>query len=74
MSSDAGINHPFLEPDQFTLKVQCHWCGHTGASLWEDVKGERHLVSLDGFYERLTRKQPYRTETVCNSCGKAQPI
>ena len=75
MSSDAARkDNKVLEHGQFTVAVQCHWCGHNGVSLWEDTDGDRQIVSLDGFYERLARKEPFRIETVCNSCGKVQPI
>ena len=62
------------ERDPFTVAVRCHWCGHNGMSLWEEADGNRQLVSLDGFYERLARKEPFRIETIRNSCTKAQPI
>lgn len=60
--------------NQFTLAIACHWCGNTGSSLWERTASGRQLVSLDGFYERMTKKQPFDIETVCNSCDRAQPI
>ena len=62
------------KPEQFTVAVTCHWCGNMGSSLWETLKGERQLVSLDGFYERITKKLPFDIERVCNSCGRPQPV
>ena len=59
--------------NQFTLTIICHWCAHKGASLWERSPEGRVLVNVDGFYERLTKKEPYNIETVCNNCNKAQP-
>lgn len=58
---------------QTAITVCCHSCGHTGVSLWEDFDDGRQLVNLEGFYERLARKEPYAIETVCNNCGKVQP-
>ena len=66
--------HEIKTPDQFTLAIQCHWCGHTGSSLWEDTPNGRELVSLDGFYERLRSLRPYKIQAVCNNCDNAQPI
>ena len=60
------------ERDQFTVALECRWCGHKGVSLWEEADGKRQRISLDGFYERIARKLPHNTETVCKSCGKAQ--
>jgi hypothetical protein len=62
------------EQTQFTLAIKCHWCGHTGMSLWEKTPTGRELVSLDGFYERISKKQPHNIETVCNNCDRKQPI
>lgn len=59
---------------QFTMAIKCHWCGHTGSSLWETTERGRELVSLDGFYERLMGKRLSKIETICNNCGRAQPI
>lgn len=73
MSSDPDKER-ILGPGQFTVDVRCHWCGHKGMSLWEDANGFRQIVSMEGFYERLGRKLPFHIETVCNNCGKAQPI
>jgi hypothetical protein len=60
--------------DQFTLTIECPWCGHSGSSLWEQTPTGPEMVSVDGFYERITKKQPFRIETVCNACDRAQPI
>jgi hypothetical protein len=62
------------ERDKFTLAIKCHWCGHTGLSLWEKTAMGRERMSLDGFYERIAKKQPYKTETVCNNCNRPQPV
>lgn len=66
--------HQFKEPNQFTLAIKCHWCGHCGSTLWENTEAGRQIVSVDGFYERITKKRPFRIEKVCNACGKAQPV
>ena len=60
--------------DQFTLAIKCHWCGHTGLSIWEETQDGRVLVSLDGFYERIKNLRPYQIQTVCNNCDRAQPV
>jgi len=73
-SYSTGKNELGLPCNQFTVAITCHWCGHEGLSLWEEFNGERHLVSLKGFYERLARKNPYPIEMVCNNCDKVQPI
>ena len=63
-----------MSSDQFTMAIPCHWCGHTGMSLWEDIDGNRQRVSLGGYSERIARKESFQSETVCNDCGKTQPV
>ena len=68
-------NSEFREKNQFTLTVKCHWCGHQGLTLWEKtVEGRRQFVSLEGFYERVANKEPFKVETVCNNCDRVQPV
>jgi hypothetical protein len=55
-----------------TVALICPACGQAGTALWEGSGSDRQLVRLDGFFERLARKEPYPIETVCNNCGKAQ--
>ena len=62
-----------IVPQLQTVALVCTGCGHAGTALWEGSGIDRQLVRLDGFYERLARKEPYPIETVCNNCGKAQP-
>jgi hypothetical protein len=75
-----GVVHVFAPPDpiagpnQFTLVIKCRWCGHVGSALWEETPRGRQLISLTGFYERICRKLPFRIETVCDSCDRAQPV
>jgi hypothetical protein len=61
-------------PEQFIMAVNCHWCGNIGSSLWETLPTGRQLMSLEGFYERVAKKQPFDIERVCNTCGKVQPV
>ena len=70
MSGDTRKN----SQKQFTLTIQCPWCGHAGSSVWEETPTGRKLVSIDGFYERLRSFKPLKIETVCNRCDKAQPL
>ena len=65
--------HMHIDPNQFTLAIKCHWCGHKGSSLWERTPAGRQLVNLRGFYERLAKKAPYDIEMVCDYCNRAQP-
>jgi hypothetical protein len=64
---------PVAGPGQFTRVITCPWCGHTGSALWEETAQGRQLINLNGFYERICRKLPFRIETVCNDCDRAQP-
>jgi len=61
-------------PNQFTIELKCRWCGHAGSALWEETPKGRQLISLTGFYERVRRKLPFRIETVCDNCDRAQPV
>jgi hypothetical protein len=62
------------QPDQSSVAIQCHWCGHIGMSVWEETPSGRELVSLDGFTEKLVNLRPYKVQTVCNNCHRAQPV
>jgi hypothetical protein len=62
------------KPSIFTVEIKCHWCGNMGLSLWENTAAGRELVSLDGFYERLSSRTPHDIETVCDTCNEVQPI
>ena len=64
----------FLQKNQFTLAIKCHWCGNTGLTIWEKAEAGRQLVSIEGFYERVRKKQPFKIESVCNVCDRVQPI
>lgn len=74
MDTPPNTSLQSVQRDQFTLAIQCHWCGHTGLSIWEETAKGRELVSLDGFYEKLVNLRPYKIRTVCNNCDRAQPI
>jgi hypothetical protein len=44
-----------------------------GVVVWEKDGNSRSLVSLsNGFYERISKKEPYPIEIVCRECGAAQ--
>ena len=57
-------------------EFHCPRCGKKGCLYWERAEGRdaRHdLVKIEGdFYERMTRRRPFRIELVCNGCGAAQ--
>ena len=74
LSDDKGTAHMNVCPErvQFVVAIQCHWCGHTGLSLWEEGKNGRELLTLEGFYERIASKRPHNIETVCDNCHQAQ--
>lgn len=60
----------------FTLAIKCHWCGHTGLSMWAVGEAGREPVNPDDFYERLARNELRlsKIETVCNNCNRPQPL
>lgn len=66
--------HEFRERSRFTLDMNCHWCGHKGLSIWETTGTGHQIVSLEGFYDRVMKKAPFRIETVCDACDRAQPL
>ena len=67
------MSAPTIMASQFTVTIRCPRCGHVGSSLWEETPGGPQLVELNGFYERLAKKQPWTIETVCGACDRAQP-
>ena len=66
--------HEFHEHGQFRLAIKCHWCGNEGVSVWEKTQAGRQFITLDGFYERVAKKDHFQIETVCNSCQRVQPV
>lgn len=62
------------DKNEFTLAVKCHWCGHRGLRVWDKTDGRREAVSIERFYERVTKKLPFQMETICNACGGTQPV
>ena len=59
---------------QFAIDLHCDNCGQDGTAAWESEvwHGYERIVLVrlsEGFYERVTRKAPHRTEIVCGSCG-----
>jgi len=73
LAAATGAPGARMEQEQFTLNIKCPWCGHQGSSLWEQTPTGPQLINLDGFYERICRKLPFRIETVCNNCDRVQP-
>jgi ribosomal protein L40E len=62
------------ESPQFSETIICTKCAARGVIVWEDTGAMRSLVSLSGgFYERLSKKEPYGIELVCHRCGARQP-
>ena len=58
-------------------EFHCPRCGKKGCLYWEHAHGgqgvRRDLVKIEGdFYERMSKKRPFRIELVCNGCGTAQ--
>ena len=64
----------FRQPEQYSVTLVCRWCGHTGSSLWENAPSGKQMINLDGFYERIAKARSFRIETVCNGCGRVQPV
>jgi hypothetical protein len=61
------------EVPQFTVNIICPKCSALGVVVWEKDGAQRSLVSLSkGFYERLSKEDPYPIELVCHECGAAQ--
>jgi hypothetical protein len=62
--------------DKFTLAIRCHWCGHTGLSMWAVSEAGRQAVNPDNFYERVASRdlRLSKFETICNNCDRPQPI
>jgi len=58
------------EGPQFSVNITCPKCRAIGVVVWEKDGAHRSLVSLsNGFYERMSEKDPYPIELVCRECG-----
>jgi hypothetical protein len=58
---------------EVSTNITCPKCNAVGVAVWEVVGTERSLIKLTrNFYERISRKNPYPIEMVCNECGTVQ--
>ena len=63
-----------FDPAKFSMDIICPKCAAIGVSVWEGTGAERSLVSLSkGFYERISKRNPYPIELICHACGAVQP-